>query len=195
MPGIRALSALHAFSFTRCRRVEKKSPPSRTNAKVFLTALSHVASAPFHTASCLPLTPPSRSPSRSPQPTVPPPLDAAFASSDPPRATTSRRSSRPLPATGSPLTGGGGAQRHRHRRGQEALSLGARRCLPCARGGGQGRQDGGAYLPREGTESRSTADTVLEEQRCYAASNPLARRADPSALASSRIRSTRSRAS
>ena len=48
-----------------------------------MTALSHVAPAPFHTASCLPLTPPSRSPSHSPQPTVPPPLDAAFASSDP----------------------------------------------------------------------------------------------------------------
>jgi hypothetical protein len=79
-----------AFSFTRCRRVaEKKSPPSRPHGResfsqIGLTALSHVvASAPFHTASCLPLTPPSRSLSHSPQSTVPPPLNAAFASSDP----------------------------------------------------------------------------------------------------------------
>ncbi|KAL5683529.1 hypothetical protein ACJX0J_009914, partial [Zea mays] len=48
------------------------------------------------------------------------------------------------------------------------------------------------YPPREGTESRSTADTVLEGQRCSAASNPLARRAALSVLASSRIKSTRS---
>lgn len=68
----------------------------------------------------------------------------------PPRATTSSHSSCPLTATGSPLIGGGGAPRHRHRRGQEALPLDARRCLPCARGRGQGRQDGGAVSASRG---------------------------------------------
>ncbi|XP_035820277.1 uncharacterized protein [Zea mays] len=98
-----------AFSFTRCQRVAEQKFATITAhgresfSQIGLTALSHVvASAPFHTASCLPLT-----------------LAIAFASADrattsrccirligPPRATTSRRSSRPLPATGSPLTGG-----------------------------------------------------------------------------------------
>ena len=79
-----------AFSFTRCRRVAEQKFATITAhgresfSQIGLTALSHVvASAPFHTASCLPLTPPSRSLSHSPQSTVPPPLNAAFASSDP----------------------------------------------------------------------------------------------------------------
>jgi hypothetical protein len=185
--GFKPTLCFTAFSFTRCRRVAgKKSPPSWPHGPESFSQIK--LTAPFHTTSYLPLTPPSCSPSHrlsrpchhlsmphSPHPT-------------PPRATTSRCSSLPLPAIGSPLIGGGGAPCHRHRRDQEALPLDARRCFPCAQGGGQGCQDGGIVSASRGNgeplhcrhcprgaevfcglqsahkESRSVSASVLEDQ-------------------------------
>jgi hypothetical protein len=107
----------------------------------------------------------------------------------PPRATTSRRSLHPLPRQG--RRSSEEAERRvaaTRKRSHSTLDVAFRALEVEAR---DAKMEA-SYPPREGKESRSATDTVLEEKRYSVASNPLARRDAPWALASSRIKSTRS---